>query len=370
MSSSSAAAMEIARQELAKAQGSPGLLTQALKTAGASLAARSMFASRALSLSNLLDVGLLALELHGGQGSEQGGPQQQQAPAAPLHDGEESQASVARPGGGHGRSKKAAATWGRKHVIIDAINEMIDELDNITSNITDQGVEHLHSNEVILTLGHSSTTCAFLTEASKKREFQVIVAEGAPGYGGHLMAKRLAESHIQTTVIADSAVFAMMARANKVIVGAHAVLANGGVIAPCGVHMVALAARQFSIPLVVLVGLHKLSPLFPHQPEVRLNEFGCPASVLGLDMLADAFAVQAQIDQQQQQGSQQQPSADPLAGTLHVPNPGFDYVPPDLISLFITDTGGYTPSYVYRLLTEYYSREDYLLSKELLTRQV
>eukprot|EP00967_Tisochrysis_lutea_P136571 scaffold243779_cov23-Tisochrysis_lutea.AAC.2 len=29
-------------------------------------------------------------------------------------------------------------------------------------------------------------------------------------------------------------------------------------------------------------------------------------------------------------------------------------------SLFITDTGGYTPSYVYRLLTEYYSREDYL----------
>jgi translation initiation factor eIF-2B subunit beta len=44
----------------------------------------------------------------------------------------------------------------------------------------------------------------------------------------------------------------------------------------------------------------------------------------------------------------------------------FDYVPPELISLFVTDTGGYTPSYVYRLLAEYYSREDYTLSKELL----
>lgn len=36
-----------------------------------------------------------------------------------------------------------------------------------------QGVEHLHANEVILTLGMSDTTYAFLREASKKREFQV-----------------------------------------------------------------------------------------------------------------------------------------------------------------------------------------------------
>ena len=50
----------------------------------------------------------------------------------------------------------------------------------------------------------------------------------------------------------------------------------------------------------------------------------------------------------------------------HVPNPTLDYVPPELISLFITDTGGHTPSYVYRLLAEYYTREDYGLSKELL----
>ena len=51
---------------------------------------------------------------------------------------------------------------------------------------------------------------------------------------------------------------------------------------------------------------------------------------------------------------------------VHVPNPTLDYVPPELISLFVTDTGGYTPSYVYRLLAEYYTREDYGLSRELL----
>lgn len=57
----------------------------------------------------------------------------------------------------------------------------------------------------------------------------------------------------------------------QVLVGAHAVLANGGVIAPAGVHTVALAAKRHQIPFVVLVGLHKLSPLFPHDPDVTFN---------------------------------------------------------------------------------------------------
>lgn len=46
---------------------------------------------------------------------------------------------------------------------------------------------------------------------------------------------------------------------------------------------------------------------------------------------------------------------------LHVVNPAYDYVPPHLISLFITDSGGHAPSYVYRLLAEYYSPEDNVL---------
>ena len=55
--------------------------------------------------------------------------------------------------------------------------------------------------------------------------------------------------------------------------GAHALLANGGVMAPCGAHLVALAAKRHSVPFVVLAGLHKLSPLFPHDPSVTFNDF-------------------------------------------------------------------------------------------------
>lgn len=50
---------------------------------------------------------------------------------------------------------------------------------------------------------------------------QVVVAEGAPRYGGHQMARKLAQAGISTTAIADSAIFAMMARVNKVCALAH-----------------------------------------------------------------------------------------------------------------------------------------------------
>ena len=59
----------------------------------------------------------------------------------------------------------------------------------------------------------------------------------------------------------------------QVLVGTHTVLANGGIMAPVGTHVVALAAKHHSCPFVVLTGLHKLSPLFPHDPSVTFNDF-------------------------------------------------------------------------------------------------
>lgn len=43
-----------------------------------------------------------------------------------------------------------------------------------------QALEHIHSNEVIMTIGRSRTVEAFLKDAARKRKFHVIVAECAP----------------------------------------------------------------------------------------------------------------------------------------------------------------------------------------------
>lgn len=46
--------------------------------------------------------------------------------------------------------------------------------------ITQQASEHIHSNEIIMTLGRSKLVEEFFKKAAKTRSFDVIVAEGAP----------------------------------------------------------------------------------------------------------------------------------------------------------------------------------------------
>ena len=192
--------------------------------------------------------------------------------------------------------------------------------------------------QVILTHGRDPTVEAFLKSAHKKRTFDVIVAETSPSGEGHQTAVALAEAGISTTLIADVAVFAMMARVNKVIVGAHGVMANGGLITTAGCHLLALAAQHASVPLVACAGLYKLTPLFPSGPE-SFNVLLSPQPMVRYD--------------------------EGLEG-VHVPNPAYDYVPPELVSLLITNSGPSHASYIYRLLAEYYHQEDYDLSFESL----
>jgi translation initiation factor eIF-2B subunit beta len=51
----------------------------------------------------------------------------------------------------------------------------------VRSQIAEQGSEHIHTSEVVLTFGGSNTVFAFLKEAAKKRSFSTVVAEAAPG---------------------------------------------------------------------------------------------------------------------------------------------------------------------------------------------
>ena len=153
---------------------------------------------------------------------------------------------------------------------------------------------------------------------------------------GHRMATKLSSKGIDVTVIKDSAIFALMPRISKVIMGTHAVVANGGMVATCGSHMVALAAKQHSVPLVCVTGLYKLTPLYAHDQET-FNELLSPGTVLNFRDLSATFLENVQVLR-----------------------PAYDYVPPDLISLFITNQGDHRPSYVYRLLAECYHADDML----------
>uniref|UniRef100_F7AM21 Translation initiation factor eIF2B subunit beta n=1 Tax=Ciona intestinalis TaxID=7719 RepID=F7AM21_CIOIN len=178
-----------------------------------------------------------------------------------------------------------------KTTVIEAVNEYIDEMEASIHNISAQAIEHIHSNEVILTLGKSRTVEAFLKQAAKKRKFHVIVVEGSPLYHGHELAKSLASKGIETTVITDTAIFAIMSRVNKVN------------------HR--------------LKSCHKLA-----SPQEVLDYYDG-----GTEELVN----------------------------VQIYSPTFDYVPPELVTLFISNIGGNAPSYMYRLLSELYHPDDHVL---------
>jgi translation initiation factor eIF-2B subunit beta len=174
----------------------------------------------------------------------------------------------------------------------------------------------------------SRTVEAFLKKAALDRKFTALIAEAAPSYvqhcvfpqdslvlgrfSGHTLARSLASSGINSIIIPDAAIYAVMSRVNKVILGAHAILANGGVFAIAGSVLVAHAAQTHRTPVVFCAGQFKLSPLWNVYHAYGSLDFANPTQVLGF-----------------QEGK--------LMDQVDVLNPTYDYIPPELINVFITN---------------------------------
>jgi translation initiation factor 2B subunit (eIF-2B alpha/beta/delta family) len=69
-------------------------------------------------------------------------------------------AAAAGAGGDDKGRKMRPGQWRMKHVVIEMVNELIDELDGIEAQIAQQAVEHIHANEVE---GRPGPTAAFTT---------------------------------------------------------------------------------------------------------------------------------------------------------------------------------------------------------------
>ncbi|KAI0063423.1 nagb/rpia/CoA transferase-like protein [Artomyces pyxidatus] len=220
-----------------------------------------------------------------------------------------------------------------KPVLMEAIQVILDELETVYENIARSAKDHIHSDEIILTVGKSHTVETYLISAAHYHNFTVIVAESGPTYGGHDMARSLSAAGISTFLVPDSSIYALMSRVNKVILGAHAVLANGGMYAITGSLLAATAGRAHSTPVVVCAGQFKLTPLWNLYHEYGALDFADPSSVLGFE------------------------DGD-LVDTVDVVNPYYDYVRPDLVDVYVTNDGDHPPPSIYRLIKESYDDED------------
>ena len=171
---------------------------------------------------------------------------------------------------------------------MEQILELYDEVESVRDPISAQALQHVHSNDVIMTLGNSRSVRQFLAKAAsakdsaKSRSFEVFIIETAPSLEGHSAARELAKAcgpSVAITVVPESAIFALMVRVHKVVLPTHAVMANGALLTHAGGHLLALAAREHAVPVLCVTGLYKLSPVHPHDPDA-FSDLNSPAAIL------------------------------------------------------------------------------------------
>ncbi|GAA5969872.1 hypothetical protein JCM11641_008070 [Rhodosporidiobolus odoratus] len=220
-----------------------------------------------------------------------------------------------------------------KPVFIDAIQELLDEVELTDRSVGEQSLDHIHSGEFILTIGNSKTVEAFLKNAARKRKFTVIVAETAPSFSGRATALALSSAGIPTILIPDSNIFALIPRCSKVLLGPHLVLADGALLSIAGSLPLCLAANRMRVPVVVVGGMFKFSPLYLGEADWSMRDLGSPEEVL-----KPTEGVAGEDGEEE----------------TEVLNPYYDVVPAELVSLYISNLGGHPSSLLYRLLSDMY----------------
>ena len=220
-----------------------------------------------------------------------------------------------------------------------AQEEIAYDITDGSKSLRDYGKKYINYGEVVLTYSQSHAVSAFLQNANRDnfhtRNISVIVCETFPSLLGQQFALELAQQNIKTTLIHDAAAFTVMPRCNKVVIGCHAVLANGGVLVPSGGSNLVMAASQFKVPVIVVTGMYKLYPQFCSD-QSTINDMDSPNRVMPYSL------------------------CDKDLKNVDVINPVYDYIPPEYISLILTTKGGYAPSYIFRLMKECYSNDDML----------
>ncbi|XP_033233384.1 translation initiation factor eIF-2B subunit delta isoform X1 [Drosophila pseudoobscura] len=177
--------------------------------------------------------------------------------------------------------------------------------------------EKITDGDVLLTFGCSSLI-QFICEEAKRRQvaFRVIVVDSRPTCEGQEMLRRLHAHGIPCTYVLINAVGYVMAEATKVLLGAHALLANGYVMARTGTAQVALVANAHNVPVLVCCETHKFSERF-QTDAIVYNELSDPNDLVRDDKCClKNWTAKAHLT--------------PL-------NLNYDITPPELVSAVVTE---------------------------------
>lgn len=179
----------------------------------------------------------------------------------------------------------------------------------------------IKDGDVIMVYACSSLIQKVLRDAyDMGRKFRVVVVDGRPKMEGREMLRRLVKYGIHCSYVLINATSHVMAEVTKVMLGAHALLANGYVMSRVGCSQLALIAKAFNVPVLVCCETYKFCDRVQTDSFVS-NELGDPNDI-------------ARVENQPTLLKDWKDQSD-----LSVLNLIYDVTPPELVTMVITEIG-------------------------------
>jgi len=225
-----------------------------------------------------------------------------------------------------------------RNSLIDASETFIKNSEEAVHRIGEYGSKMIDEGDTVMTHCNSSAAIEIIKAASKLgKNIRVYATETRPLYQGYITCQILSKEGIDVSLICDNAVRFFMGRMDKVVVGADAIAANGALINKIGTSMVALAAKEATIPFIVGAETIKFSPETIVGELIEIEERPW-TEVINPEVLANI-------------------------GGVKVRNPAFDITPPAYIDMIVTENGVIPPQGAVQILEDNYG---WTTSEELL----
>ncbi|XP_033032109.1 translation initiation factor eIF-2B subunit delta isoform X1 [Trachypithecus francoisi] len=181
--------------------------------------------------------------------------------------------------------------------------------------------QKISNGDVILVYGCSSLVSRILQEAwTEGRRFRVVVVDSRPWLEGRHTLHSLVHAGVPASYLLIPAASYVLPEVSKVLLGAHALLANGSVMSRVGTAQLALVARAHNVPVLVCCETYKFCERVQTDAFVS-NELDDP------DDLQCKRGEHVALANWQNHAS------------LRLLNLVYDVTPPELVDLVITELG-------------------------------
>ena len=161
---------------------------------------------------------------------------------------------------------------------VAAIEAVHEELTDATDTLINHALSQIPEGAVIMTHSASSVLERLFQRLMEEHVgFSVICTQSSPGHEGHQLASVLNKLGVPVTLITDAQMGVFVATADLVLTGCDSWLADGHFVNKSGTRLLALAARERSVPFWVLADSFRDST--ESSDRVTLEEL--PAEQLG-----------------------------------------------------------------------------------------